>query len=265
MVAVMDLDEYLGEIREKVCSRCVERPPGGPPCEPLGKQCGVEQHLSQLIDSIHEVQSNRIEPYLLHNQQQICEKCEFLHSSICPCPMEYLLVLIVEAVENVDRRLGRPQLSGPVGQDDFVNEPADLEVVRAAYEGAKRTWTGCDWPTQFGKLKLELKGVTAGTAQAMAQSGLDADSAAEWQAAAHWLAKVENHAQRAEAFAALALAAANDDQWLQAQQHAAHAWDLEFATGRPIWRGAPWTWQKLHQAIESRVRTERQASRGVCP
>jgi hypothetical protein len=27
-----------------------------------------------------------------------------LHSSICPCPMDYLAVLLVQAVENVDAR-----------------------------------------------------------------------------------------------------------------------------------------------------------------
>ena len=32
MVAECELAEYLDEIRREVCSRCVERPPGGPPC-----------------------------------------------------------------------------------------------------------------------------------------------------------------------------------------------------------------------------------------
>ena len=31
MYAESDLDEYLEEIRQHVCSRCIERPPGGPP------------------------------------------------------------------------------------------------------------------------------------------------------------------------------------------------------------------------------------------
>ena len=42
---LIERGEYLAEIRKQVCSRCVERPPGGPPCAPLGKQCGVEMHL----------------------------------------------------------------------------------------------------------------------------------------------------------------------------------------------------------------------------
>jgi hypothetical protein len=45
MCAGVDLDEYKSEIREQVCARCIHRPPGGPPCEPLGKRCGIELDL----------------------------------------------------------------------------------------------------------------------------------------------------------------------------------------------------------------------------
>lgn len=107
MVPQAELPEYLEEIRQIVCSRCVERPEGGPPCMPLGKVCGVEQHLSSLVESIHHVQSNRIQPYLNQNHQEICEQCAFLHGSFCPCPMDSLAVLLVQAVETVDERRGQ--------------------------------------------------------------------------------------------------------------------------------------------------------------
>jgi hypothetical protein len=96
------LNEYLEKIRAEVCSRCVERPPGGPPCAPLGKVCGVEQHLEDLVASIKKVRSNRLQPYLDLNRHEICEHCAFLHSSACPCPMDTLSLLIVQAVEAVD-------------------------------------------------------------------------------------------------------------------------------------------------------------------
>jgi hypothetical protein len=98
------LDEYWGEIQKDVCSRCPERPQGGPPCQPLGKQCGVELHFPALMDSIHMVHSNRIEPYLEQNRAEICQHCAFLNSSTCPCPMESLAALIVQAVKTVDQR-----------------------------------------------------------------------------------------------------------------------------------------------------------------
>jgi hypothetical protein len=99
-----DLNEYLDEIRQYVCSRCVERPPGGPPCVPLGKQCGIEMHLPKLIAAVREVHSPWIVPYLEQNRKLICQSCPALHSSDCPCPMDYLAVLLVEAIEAVEER-----------------------------------------------------------------------------------------------------------------------------------------------------------------
>jgi hypothetical protein len=105
VISEIELAEYLDEIRNEVCSRCVERPPGGPPCAPLGKQCGVELHLPQLIEAIHQIKSGSIVPYLDNNQQRICEYCDHRQDfSLCPCPMKYLAVLIVQAVEAVDLR-----------------------------------------------------------------------------------------------------------------------------------------------------------------
>jgi hypothetical protein len=104
MIAEKECAEYLEEIRRTVCGRCVERPPGGPPCAPLGKECGVEMHLPALIASIRGVKSLSLVPYLEKNRETICAHCTRLHSAICPCPMDYLALLIVEAVERVDAR-----------------------------------------------------------------------------------------------------------------------------------------------------------------
>jgi hypothetical protein len=99
-----ELAEYLTEIRKQVCSKCVERPFGGPPCAPLGKTCGVEVHLPELIDAIHEVRSDWIGPYQDQARRSICQTCPQRSSSNCPCAMDYLAVLLVEAVETVDQR-----------------------------------------------------------------------------------------------------------------------------------------------------------------
>jgi hypothetical protein len=104
MLTAAEREEYLTEIRKQVCSRCIERPPDGPPCAPLGKDCGVEMHLDAVIDSIHQVHSPLISPYVRHNREEVCTHCAFLNSGICPCPMDYLAVLLVQAVETVDER-----------------------------------------------------------------------------------------------------------------------------------------------------------------
>ncbi len=98
------LNEYLDEIRQEVCSRCIEWPPEGPPCAPLGKICGVEQHLAELVAEVRKIQSPLIKPYLENNRTEICVRCSQLHGDSCPCPMDYLSVLLVEAIEAVDRR-----------------------------------------------------------------------------------------------------------------------------------------------------------------
>jgi hypothetical protein len=70
----------------------------------LGKNCGVELHLAEIVTAIKEVRSDWIEPYLNHNRHCVCEACDLHHSGDCPCPMDYLAVLLVQAVESVDKR-----------------------------------------------------------------------------------------------------------------------------------------------------------------
>jgi hypothetical protein len=99
-----EVREYLEVIREQVCSRCVERLPGGPPCAPLGKKCGIELRLPLFLQAVHEVDSPAIEPYLDNLHRCVCSQCSLRGCDSCPCPMDYLLVLLVESIEMVDRR-----------------------------------------------------------------------------------------------------------------------------------------------------------------
>jgi hypothetical protein len=203
-------------------------------------------HLPLLIESIHDIHSNLLEPYLDHNRAAICEKCVYLHSSICPCPMDYLSALLVEAVETVDaRRAGtsndvqpsRPRSGGP-------------EDIHQAYLQGTGTWVGCDWPTRFGQAGLNLQGWHSTAARAMAEECRAAE-ADDWIAAARWLVQVEEHAKRAEARAAAAVGAAEVGRWREALQFAEQAWALEFGTGRAVWHGFPLAWQPLLRAAEA--------------
>ncbi len=98
------LEEYLAEIRDRVCSHCVERPPGGPPCEPHGKLCGVELHLEEVVAVAHSASSMCIEPYEAHLRDDVCSFCSLQTTGFCPCPLNYLLPLAINAVEAVDLR-----------------------------------------------------------------------------------------------------------------------------------------------------------------
>jgi hypothetical protein len=104
MYTKADLKDYMDEIRARVCTHCLERPPGGPPCLPLGKRCGLELHLKKYLDAVHDVHSPLIQPYLEKMHEKVCAFCDNLGCEGCPCPMEYLLVLVVQAIEAVDER-----------------------------------------------------------------------------------------------------------------------------------------------------------------
>jgi len=157
----VEMQEYLDEIRQEVCSHCVERPPNGPPCGPLGKPCGVELHLPQLVEAVQLVHSTLIDPYLETNRQKVCQTCPLMYSAFCPCPMDSLAVLVVQAIETVDQRRASEgerepatSLSGRYRPD--VKEAfhtcarPDLEEITRTYRAAVGTWTGCDWPAVFG-------------------------------------------------------------------------------------------------------------------
>lgn len=104
MTTEAELKEYMAEIREHVCSRCIERPPGGPPCAPQGKRCGVELHLPEIVEVFHASRGKVIDPYIERFHSDVCSHCANRTTNQCPCPLDYLLLLAVEAIERVDER-----------------------------------------------------------------------------------------------------------------------------------------------------------------
>jgi len=108
--------------------------------------------------------------------------------------MDTLSVLLVEAVEAVDKRRqqrarGHQLILGLPGSDR-----PDMEEVVRAFEDAAGTWTGCDWPTAFGPARLDLQGCTAAEATTMAVESLVSDERKAWEQAASWLTEVEHRA-----------------------------------------------------------------------
>jgi len=249
MIAEVELQEYLDEIRQEVCTRCVERPPGGPPCGIQGKPCGVELHLPRLIESVRQVHSDCMDPYLETNRREVCQTCPFLHHSyFCPCPMDTLAVLVVQAIEKVEQRHEQIDRRRKQVEELLGHERPNLEEITRAYLEAAGTWSGCDWPTVFGPAELNLRGWTAAEAEAHALE-VGREERKDWEAAALWLREVERRAQEAESEAEKAVAAAGAGDWRKAAEHARRAWMLEFATGRPF-RHQPAGWQQLYELLD---------------
>jgi hypothetical protein len=172
--------------------------------------------------------------------------------------MDSLAALIVEAVEAVDGQRQGPAKGRALGALPQVREALD-EVYRA-YDAGAATWAGCDWPTAFGRSRLNLEGVSAAAAGELAVEADGTEVANDWGAAAEWLKHVEALARQAEDQADAAVAAATAGAWRDALEHAERAWGLEFSTGRPIWHGYPVAWQRLRLAVEAAYATHRQAS-----
>ncbi len=99
-----DFSPHLAALRERVCSRCIVRRPGTPPCAPHGIACGIEQHVPELVRICRSTDSVLMNTYIERLHDEICNTCEFQNQPVCPCPLDYLLTLAVEAVEDVEAR-----------------------------------------------------------------------------------------------------------------------------------------------------------------
>jgi hypothetical protein len=70
----------------------------------MGKRCGVELNLQWLVYAVHHRPGPSIDSYLQSFQEDVCADCAFRVTYQCPCPLSSLLLLAVEAIENVDER-----------------------------------------------------------------------------------------------------------------------------------------------------------------
>jgi len=117
-----ELDEYRAELRADVCSHCIEHWPNAPPCAPLGKACGIERHLAGLVEICRTTNSALIDPYIERLHDRICSDCEYKDTPMCPCPLDYLLKLAVEAVDKVESRRAQS-----AARDGAANNPPSFK------------------------------------------------------------------------------------------------------------------------------------------
>jgi hypothetical protein len=123
------------------------------------------------------------------------------------------------------------------------------DAIMQAFLGGRSRWVGCDWPTRFGAADLNLCALTSAQAGLMARATAGAE-AANWRAAAEWLAEVEAAAREAEDEASRAVHLAAQGHLEEAAERARAALDLE---GR--YRPAT-VWRQLHEAIVQALRPE---------
>jgi hypothetical protein len=118
-----------------------------------------------------------------------------------------------------------------------------LARIEDCFDQAVDKWTGCDWPTLFGRTGLNLDGLTSAQAilLARATAGREAD---DWHGAVAWLTGIEVDAGDARARARLAVMLCREGRWQEALEQAHEANRMEGRYHRVT------IWQPLCEAIE---------------
>ena len=121
--------------------------------------------------------------------------------------------------------------------------PKNPESVAAAYESVRQQWQTCDWVTEFGQRKLNLRGLWSTQALRIARATCGSESK-EWRLAAEWLRTVEDAAAAAESLAMQAINASSAGKHADAVRFIAQAVEVEAA-----WHQQP-IWSALQCALE---------------
>lgn len=78
------------------------------------------------------------------------------------------------------------------------------QLIAEMFTVASERWKGCDWSTQFGPLRLDLRGLRSGQAHLLAEATSGQESEC-WESAARWLRQVERDSQDAKSAAKAAM------------------------------------------------------------
>jgi hypothetical protein len=126
----------------------------------------------------------------------------------------------------------------------LFTEPVAITAIEQAYLSARGRWSGCDWPTHFGKTGLNLDGLKAAQALLLARATAGQE-AADWRTAVTWLTQVEQEARAAEEEARQALALAQSGRLCEALAHARQAGTIAARYHRGT------VWQPFREALET--------------
>ena len=102
---------YRDAIRRRVCTICLDGADDGS-CA-FASVCGIEEHLPRLVDAILDVRSRRDDAYAAAVEARVCSTCAHRDAlGLCRlrrhgrCTLSVYLPLVVEAVDEVERRHG---------------------------------------------------------------------------------------------------------------------------------------------------------------
>ncbi|MDA1232783.1 MAG: hypothetical protein O2856_18600 [Planctomycetota bacterium] len=126
---------------------------------------------------------------------------------------------------------------------DMISPAMPMQTICNAFEMAVDRWVTCDWPTEFGLLKLNLQNLRSFQLARLAQATSGQESQ-EWRRASKWVRKIEDDATKAQDLATLARDAIFQQDQLGAIDFAERAVQIELA-----WHSEP-VWGNLLRAIQ---------------
>ena len=192
MPSEAELDAYMSEIRKEACSRCVERPPFGPPCRAAGQVVRRGTQPARL-DRRRPRRPRSLDGAVL--RQHGAARLRTL-----PCPRRQRLPLPDGSAVGPGGAGGggRGRAAARCAEGLRVaaalpgRKKADVQGIVRAFDEAVGTWAGCDWPTRFGKAGLDLDGWSAAEAEAVAEEQRGTAEETDWRGASRWLARGSN-------------------------------------------------------------------------
>jgi hypothetical protein len=102
---------YREAIRRRVCAVCLDGADDGSCGLAAPQSCAIDEHLPRLVDAIRDVRSRHDDAYAAVVEARVCSHCTHRDGlGLCRlrrdgrCTVSVYLPLVVEAVEEVERR-----------------------------------------------------------------------------------------------------------------------------------------------------------------
>ena len=99
-------DRICRRVEAEISPNCMHRLPSGVCQQPQDFPCPIHNNVDCIIEVVHSVSSDRLDPYITRLRQVVCQKCQMLdESGECKlrdnldCCLDAFIVLIVKIVE----------------------------------------------------------------------------------------------------------------------------------------------------------------------
>lgn len=105
------MEEYESLIKKRISVACPDRKDDGTCDPPEGRLCALELNLPEIVKAVRAVKSDKIIDYADSIRDIVCEQCinrdehgECIYQDRMQCCLDNFMVIVVDAIEEVDRR-----------------------------------------------------------------------------------------------------------------------------------------------------------------